>query len=290
MAESRYKIRGIGLPFDAQYSSCSNLKPHNFDWIRILDGKGEYDVHVDSGILVQPDYSVDKSKRYGWVCESRFIVPNVYNFLIQNYKILFDNFYNTIYTCDQSLLDLDPGFKYCPNGSNYPWIKKNQWGIYEKTKLCSMFASPKQFTEGHVYRHSVARIALDKGFDVFGGAHGTPRTSTDPKNPWDTKLQGLGYYMFSVVIENGNYDSYYTEKITDCFATGTIPIYWGTKNIPNLFDHNGIIWLKEGEEIDILNSLSEDLYKSKLESIKHNLNALTKLDLADDYLVKQILK
>ena len=36
--------------------------------------------------------------------------------------------------------------------------------------------------------------------------------------------------MFSVCIENDVYDTYFTEKILDCFATGTIPIYKGTKN------------------------------------------------------------
>jgi hypothetical protein len=290
MAESRYKVRGIALPFEAQYSSCSNIKPQKFDWIKILDGKGDYDIHVDNGLLVQPDHTILKEKRFGWVCESRNIVPNVYNFLIHSHKVLFENFYTAIYTCDQSLLDLDSHFKYCPNGSNYPWIRKAEWGIYEKTKICSMFASPKVFTEGHVYRHKVAKMAIDKGFDVFGGAHGTTRTVIDPMNPWNTKLEGIGYYMFSIIIENGNYDTYYTEKITDCFATGTIPIYWGTKNLPSQFDRDGIIWLEEGKENEILNSLNEDVYKQKLKAIKNNLIALSSLEIADDCLFGEITK
>jgi hypothetical protein len=133
-------------------------------------------------------------------------------------------------------------------------------------------------------------MAIDKQFDVFGGAHGTQRTVTDPKNPWDTKLEGLGYYMFSIIVENGNYNSYYTEKLTDCFATGTVPIYWGTKNLPSQFDQDGIIWLEEGKENEILNSLNEDVYKAKLKSIKNNLNALSSLKIADDYLFEEITK
>jgi hypothetical protein len=287
MAESGYKIRGIGLPFDAQYSSCSNVKPQKFTWSIQF---GDVDVHVDHGLMHQPHPDISHDKRYAWVCESRYIVPDVYNFLIHNHKVLFDNFYKSIYTCDQSLLDLDKRFKYCPNGSNYPWIRKNDWGLYEKTKLCSMFASPKQYTEGHVYRHRIARLALDKAFDVFGGAHGTPRTVIDPRNPWDTKLDGVGYYMFSIIVENGNYDSYYTEKITDCFATGTIPVYWGTKKLPEQFDQDGIIWLEEGKEDDILSSLNANLYKQKEKAVKHNLKALTTLQTADDYLFEEIFK
>ena len=287
MADSRYKIKGIGLPFETKYSSCSNVIPKKFDWC--LDA-GDYDIHVDQGLLFQPDGTTPKNKRYGWVCESRYIIPNVYNFLIHNHKVLFENFYTAIYTCDQSLLDLDSRFKYCPNGSNYPWIRKSDWGIYEKTKTCSMFASPKVFTEGHVYRHKIAKLAIDKGFDVFGGAHGTKRTVIDPMNPWNTKLEGIGYYMFSIIIENGNYDAYYTEKLTDCFATGTVPIYWGTKKLPKEFDPEGIIWLDKDSEQLVLDLLSRELYESKIKSIKHNLNALVNLLPADDFLFEEIIK
>jgi hypothetical protein len=236
MAESGHKVRAIGAPFEIQHSSCSNLKPSNFNW---TTEKSEWDVHIDRGMMQQPDFSIPKEKRYGWVCESSFIIPDVYNFLIHNHKVLFKNYYNKIFTCDQSLLDLNANFVYCPVGSNYPWVPKQQWKIYDKTKLCSMFCSPKLRTEGHAYRHQIARLALDNGFDVFGGAHGTPRTVVDPRNPWNTKIDGVKDYMFSIVIENGIYDSYWTEKITDCFATGTIPVYSGTKKVLDFFDSDG---------------------------------------------------
>ena len=54
----------------------------------------------------------------------------------------------------------------------------------------------------------------------------------------------------------------FCEKITDCFATGTIPIFWGTKNIGNYFDKEGIIFLENIEEKE----LSADLYFSKIKS------------------------
>lgn len=285
MAEPRYKIKGIGLPFEAQYSSCSNLKPQQFDW-SIQDG--DYEVHIDNGLFIQPNHSFPKQKRYGWVCESRFIVPNVYHFLIQNHKILFDNFYEKIFTCDSQLLELNSKFEYVQNGSNYPWIPLNEWKIYTKSKTCSMFASPKLMTEGHVYRHEIAKQAIDLGYDVFGGAHGTKRTVTDPRNPWLTKGDGLRDYMFSIIIENGNYDSYYTEKLTDCFATGTIPVYWGTKKLPDIFDKDGIIFLEEEKEKEILFNLTKEFYDSKKEAIKNNFNALQLLKLADDQLFGKI--
>ena len=285
MAESRHTIKGIGLPFDPSYSSCSNLKPTKFDWSVSV---GEVSVHVDRGLLLQPDQNIVKTKRFGWVCESKYIIPDVYSFLIHNHKLLFENYYNTIYTCDHDLLQLNDKFKYAANGSNYPWIAKNDWKLYNKTKLCSMFCSPKKMTEGHVYRHQLARLALDMGLDVFGGAHGTERTVVDPRNPWNTKIDGIKDYMFSVVIENGVYESYTTEKLTDCFATGTIPLYWGTTQIPKIFDPNGIIWLQVGHEREVLESLSPELYISKQQAVAHNLAALERLSIADDDLFEMI--
>jgi len=283
MAVSRYKIKAIGAPFEIQYSSCSNLKPTCFDWC--ID-TGTCDVHIDQGLLVKPN--TPKEKTFGWICESRFIVPNVYDFLTKNYNLLFDNFYNKIFTCDKSLLHLNPNFKFCQNGSNYPWIPKQDWKIYNKTKTCSMFCSPKRMTEGHIYRHEIAKIILDCGFDVFGGAHGTPRTVMDPRNPWNTKIDGVRDYMFSVVMENGIYDSYWTEKLTDCFATGTVPVYWGTKQLPNVFDQDGIIWLEPGKEKETFESLNETLYISKTKAVENNFNAVNSLMLADDELFKMI--
>jgi len=295
MAESRYKIKAVGAPFELQHSSCSDIKPQKFDW---SDQKQDIVVHIDRGMFTAPDPLITKDKTFGWVCESRFIVPDVYNFLIHNHKILFNNYYNKIFTCDSELMKLNSNFVYCPNGSNYPWIKKNIWSIYNKYKLCSMFCSPKLLTQGHVYRHQIARLAIDNGFDVYGGAHGTQRLIVDQKNPWDnkppapwdSKFPGLIAYMFSIVIENGVYDSYWTEKITDCFATGTIPVYCGTKKVLDFFDGDGIIFLEPNKEIETIQKLSTDLYNSKISAIKNNFNAVKNIKLADDYLFDQIIK
>ena len=283
MAESRLKIRGIGLPFDPRYSSCSNIKPRGFDWT--MD-HGDYDVHIDRGMMIRPDPQTPKEKRFGWVCESRFIVMDIYEFLIKHHEELFEHVYNKIFTCDKTLLKLHPNFVYCPNGSNAPWIPKDQWAIYPKTKLCSMFCSPKQMTSGQEYRHRVARLAINMGFDVFGGAHGTPRTVIDPQNPWNTKIDGVKDYMFSIVMENGVYDDYYTEKITDCFVAGTIPVYWGSPNIGKHFNIDGIIVFDDKFDMNIL---TKETYKSKMNYVKDNYNRVSNMKIADDWVYENII-
>ena len=59
------------------------------------------------------------------------------------------------------------------------------------------------------------------------------------------KEDGLCDYMFSVAIENGEYETYFTEKILDCFATGTIPVYLRAPDIENHFNMDGIITLSD---------------------------------------------
>ena len=51
--------------------------------------------------------------------------------------------------------------------------------------------------------------------------------------------------MFSFAVENANYPTYFTEKLTDCFACGTIPVYYGTAGVAQYFNPEGIIFLDE---------------------------------------------
>ena len=84
-------------------------------------------------------------------------------------------------------------------------------------------------------------------------------------NPIDFKVDGLKNYRFSIVIENSIESDYFTEKLLDCFLTGTIPIYWGTKNIENYFDINGVIFINDESDLSsIINNLTDELYNSKL--------------------------
>ena len=51
------------------------------------------------------------------------------------------------------------------------------------------------------------------------------------KGACDSKYQTLSNYSFSLCFENMAMDGYLTEKIFDCFYTGTIPIYLGAPDI-----------------------------------------------------------
>ncbi len=93
--------------------------------------------------------------------------------------------------------------------------------------------------------------------------------------------------MYSIAMENAVYDNYYSEKIADCFATGTIPIYWGSRTIERHFDVNGIIFL---EDIADLSKLGPELYEKNLESVKNNLETLKNMNTPEDFLYLNYLK
>ena len=146
-----------------------------------------------------------------------------------------------------------------------------------------MFASRKRYTSGHIKREDVAKKYQHK-IDLFGGTLNSARLG-DGIHP--DKSEGVCPYMFSIVIENCKHDKYYTEKITDCFATGTIPIYWGTDKIVEDFNSDGIIKLTDDFDI---NTLSIELYNSKKHAIEDNFKRVCDMKMADDYLFEKIIE
>ena len=133
-------------------------------------------------------------------------------------------------------------------------------------------------TEGHRYRLSWAEKLKDK-VDMYGGACGSSIIGGSHCYHHRKKSEAMKDYMFSIAIENCKVDCYFTEKITDCFANGVIPVYYGSKNIVKHFDENGIIFLDENFDIS---TLSEDLYNSKLDGVKENFKRIKEIPISDD--------
>ena len=141
--------------------------------------------------------------------------------------------------------------------------------------------------EGHRNRHRIVDECYDH-IDLFGGYRGSHKIgSGNFKTTWPGKEDALVDYAFSLVIENAVYDKYYTEKITDCFATGTIPIYVGTEKICEDFDCNGIIFYDNVEQVK---SLTMDDYFSRIDSVVENYKLVCKMKISDDYMFEGVKK
>ena len=270
------KMQAIGAPFVIEHSSNSDLKPKHFDWS--MDDQ-PIKVFIDGAILVGINYEKKAGERkIAWVCESRAIFHSMHVPIDIWQQSLFEvaQTYDYVFVSDKQLTKLAPNILYCPSGSNLPWAKEQK--IFDKTKLISLIASPKKFTFGHVLRHQCAE-RFQGSIDLFGGVLNSKRIGS---TPWD-KSEALNDYMFQIVIENDKYSTYYTEKLTDCFATGTIPIYWGAPDIGDIFNSDGIIQLTPDFDPK---SLTRELYESKIEAIKENFNRVKELVGADDQLFK----
>lgn len=78
-------------------------------------------------------------------------------------------------------------------------------------------------------------------------------------------------YKFNIVIENEFMDNWITEKFYDAVLTKTIPIYFGCKNIKNIYPEDGYILINDinnvEEIINQFNYINDNLdviYNSKL--------------------------
>lgn len=209
-----------------------------------------------------------KGLKYLWLLESKHIKPGLVESIIDNEQLVEDT-YETIFTHDQRLLALGDKYKWVP--AQGFWIKEPK--IYEKTKMISMIASNKRMCEGHVKRLGWVERIGDQ-LDLYGRGF----------NEIADKEEGLCDYMFSVAIENGEYETYFTEKLLDCFATGTIPVYLGAPDIGDHFNKDGIIDLTEEFEV------SEEIYYSKMDAIKENLEKAKEMEVLEDFIYRRYLQ
>lgn len=77
-------------------------------------------------------------------------------------------------------------------------------------------------------------------------------------------------YMFQLAIENCVEPGYFTEKLIDCFASYTVPLYMGDPDLGQIFDESGIIRLTHENAIDVINSLTPDDYTKRLKAVEYN--------------------
>ena len=131
---------------------------------------------------------------------------------------------------------------------------------------------------GHRLRHQIVdRFKNTHDIDCFGGY---------PKNYIEKKEDGLNEYYFSITVENAIVPGYWTEKLVDCFATKTIPIYWGDEpSVNKFFDEDGIIYFNTIDELgEILNNITPDLYNEKIKAVENNFNLVEEYTIPEDWI------
>ncbi len=265
---SKYKINLFCGDNLEPSSSALNATKH-VQWV--YDGSGEVNIYVSQRAL---DALNDTSGKptYIWLLESKQIIPQYYQWIIDNYEFVTSRV-DGIFSCDKELCAKYPKISYSLINA-VPWVQDRK--VHEKTKLVSMIASNKRMCEGHARRLQFVDKFRDK-LDFYGRGF----------NEISCKEDGLRDYMFSVGIENAVYDTYFTEKLTDCFACGTIPIFYGCKGVTEYFNEDGIIFLDDDFDLSML---TKDLYYSKMDVIKDNYERSINFPVAEDYLYLNYFK
>lgn len=89
----------------------------------------------------------------------------------------------------------------------------------------------------------------------------------------ESKIQTMCSYKFTLCIENMRCEGYVTEKIFDCFFSGSIPIYFGAPDITSFVPSNCFINLEQfTNALDLLTFL-EEMPDSEIKRYRKNIRA-----------------
>ena len=98
-------------------------------------------------------------------------------------------------------------------------------------------------------RHPIYFEILNK-LNAYKTVASGGRRNNNIGGPVADKLSFIKKYKFNFAIENLDTDGYITEKIPEAFVAGTIPIYWGSKQVKKEFGEGGYINISDFETLD----------------------------------------
>lgn len=206
---------------------------------------------------------VNESKiNCAWIIEPSIVNGENYTYIVNNYSK-----FKYVFSYMKYLNDRIPNHVQIFHGGT--WLKSEDIGIWSKNKNISFIFSDKQWNSYHRLRHRLYDAIKNNSNVSFYGA--------GCNNKIEFKSQALKDYRFSIIIENSEERDYFTEKIIDCFLTGTIPVYIGCPAIDDYFNSDGLIRVNDIEPIiNLIDNLTPELYESKKHAIQENFEIAKK--------------
>lgn len=214
-------------------------------------------------------------KKYGLLCESKEITPEDY-LIFKHHPNLAKEF-DSIFTFDEKLLnELENAKEFCMSsninffGADITEINKPDF-CKHKTKNVSICSSNKRSCALHQLRYDWACLLKNnQNVATFGTFDG---------GKFVTALDYLKDYRYSIAVENDIRPYWFTEKILNCFATRTVPIYVGHKKMLERFNADGIIFVKPedyGKIEEIIKQCGPKDYEARLPAIEDNFKRVQK--------------
>lgn len=181
--------------------------------------------------------------------------------------------FSAIWTHDRRLIVKNQRATFVPVGGC--WIAVDDRKIWAKSRMVSIVASPKT-GPGYDLRHDAIR-KFRPLLDAYGNTYGG----------YVPKLAALRDYHYSLAFENCRHDSFFTEKLIDCFSTGTVPIYWGCPGIGDFFNKDGIIIVDNLDDLQReLPQCTKERYVVMADAIADNFERAKKYHLTEDWIVE----
>lgn len=227
--------------------------------------------------------------RFASLGESESIVPDDYKIFIKNKELYKEFIY--VFTHSYDLLNSVPNAKYVPFCAN-PWFGTKRGGgvldpkLYEKkSKMVSILSSNLTLCDMHKRRLQCAIDCKNLNIaDTFGTFDGGKSVKI---------ADSLNDYRYSIAIENDLRPYWYTERLTSCFASFTVPIYCGASKISDFFNTDGIITISPEECLDIekvLKQCSVKDYESRIPAMIDNYNRVQQYYNISDFMYLKYMK
>lgn len=274
-----------------EFAQFINERGYRAKWLKLdaLPKKHHYLTRLKNYILNQPRGKVfifhnyhpffSKAKIDQLPRGNRILImwepPSV---LLDMYRDEIQTLFDKVYTWNSGLVDGKKYFKMC-----YPALRpmRDDLPSFKDRKLLCMIASNLKFNdfEQELYstRKELARFFESKPkeiFDLYGrGWEGFRRA----KGRIPDKHRVLKEYQFNICFENTKQPGYITEKIFDCFMTGTIPIYYGATNIEKYIPKGCYIDYRQfkspDEMLNFIQHFKEEEYEAYVKNMKAYLSS-----------------
>ncbi len=256
------------------FFTCSDVeKPTELEYV---DRQMNYDgiTLFSDHFIFHPVVDAVKSRlKVAWLFEPRVIFDGFYEGILN-----FEHKFDYILTYDEELLKRPKYLKYIVGQSRVSDhdAKMN----HPKNKRVSLIASNKMISYGHRFRHEVTQaLAVKHNIDLWGSGY----------KRFDSKLDPLKDYQYSIAIMNCRTNNFFTEVLLDCFRLGTIPIFWGCPNIGEYFNTDGMILFETIEELDEILTNLDNIPVSR-EAMEENFVKCLEYLSTDDYIARILNK
>jgi hypothetical protein len=271
------RLNVIDHHFAHSTSLVAGVDSEFITWDRTLSGPTLGLVMSHEAMLEPVPDGLQPSNTFGLIVESQAIIPQLYRD-VQPVMGRFD----AVFTHSSKLLSGNDNAHWIPGGGI--WVGGSfaggRIGIAPKRELCSMLSSRKTACSLHRERLQIANRLWNKRNDVD--------VFIDP--PGIYAYDVTRSYRYNICVENYIDESYFTERILNCFATGTIPIYKGATKIAGYFDIGGILEFDTFKDLElILRNISVADYDRRFESIQENFRRVMQYRSIEDYIFRNYL-